>query len=85
MFHLIYFWTLDVNSTASSEITLVRPSVTSFLKILSLVFSDIVHDDSWSWRSQIFEKKIGGPNLGQNGPKSDPKLVFFATFSSLVH
>ena len=50
---LTYFGTLDVSRTASYEITLVhlsvhpsvRPSL-SFLKIESLVFSDIVHDDS---------------------------------------
>ena len=51
----------------------VRPSVhpsLNFLKIESLVFSGIVHDDSWpwlssDWQSQISEeKKIGGPTLG---------------------
>ena len=51
------FWMLDVSQTASYEITLVRQSVCvsacppvcpslSFLKIGSLVFSDIVHDYS---------------------------------------
>ena len=50
-------WMLDVSQTASYEITLVRQSVCvsacppvcpslSFLKIGSLVFSDIVHDYS---------------------------------------
>ena len=38
-------WTLGVSRTASYEITLVRPLL-SFFKIGSLVFSDIVHDDS---------------------------------------
>ena len=45
--------TLDVSRTASFETTLVRLSVRpslrpslSFLKIVSLVFSDIVHGDS---------------------------------------
>ena len=42
------YWTLDVSRTASYEINLVclpvRPSL-SFLKIGSLVFSDIVHDN----------------------------------------
>ena len=48
----ISYWTLDVSWTASYEITLcpfvclsVCPSL-NFLKIGSLVFSDIVHDDS---------------------------------------
>ena len=43
------YWTLDVSWTASFEITIVllsvRPSL-HFLKIGSLVFSDIVHDGS---------------------------------------
>ena len=46
-------WTLDVSRTASYEIILVRLSVClsirpslNFLKIGSLVFSDIGHDDS---------------------------------------
>ena len=44
------YWTLDVDQTASYIITLVRLSVCpslNLLKIGSLVFSDIVHDDSW--------------------------------------
>ena len=47
---------LDVSRAESYEITPVRLSVRlfvrlslSFLKIRSLVFSDIVHDDSWPW------------------------------------
>ena len=50
---LLKYWMLDVSRTASfDEITLVssvRPSVClslSFLKIGSLDFSDILHDDS---------------------------------------
>ena len=39
-------WTLDVSRTASYEINLVCQSVSLFLKIGSLVFSDIVSDDS---------------------------------------
>ena len=45
-------WTLSVSRTASYEITLVSLSVnvsiffSSFLKIESLVSSDIIHDDS---------------------------------------
>ena len=50
----------------------VRPSVCpwlSFLKTGSLVFSDIVHDDSWQWylvtsEARLLKKKYGGPNLG---------------------
>ena len=41
------FWVLIVSWTASYEIaSSVRPSITTFLKIGSLVFSGIVHDDS---------------------------------------
>ena len=55
------FWTLDISQTASYEITLIRLSVRlsvrqsvspffgtslNFLRIESLVFSGIVHDDS---------------------------------------
>ena len=46
------FWTLDVNWTASYEITLVHLSVfpsLTFPKIGSLGFSDILHDDSRTW------------------------------------
>ena len=57
LFYILTFWTLDVSQTASYKITLVRQSVClsvrpsvrpslSFLKIGSLVFSNIVHDDS---------------------------------------
>ena len=48
-FILESYWTLDVSQTASYEITVVRlpihPSV-NFLKIGSLVFPDVVHDNS---------------------------------------
>ena len=47
------FWTLDVSRTVSYEITLIGlsvrlsvPASRNFLKIGSLVFSDIIHDDS---------------------------------------
>ena len=33
----------------------------------------------------MHEKTIWGSNLGQNDPKSGPKLVWFVIFSSLVH
>ena len=48
----VNYWTLDISQTASYEITFVRLSVRpslSFLKIGSLVFCDIVHDDRWPW------------------------------------
>ena len=56
----------------------VRPSL-SFLTIGSLVFSGIVHNDSWpwsiisnGWRSQIFEKKKKKKkNYGLNWGRSD--------------
>ena len=94
------FWMLDVSRTASYEITLIRLSIRpfsvclsvcpslSFLKIGSLVFSDIVHDDSSPWylvtdRAR-FLKKNWWPKFG---PKSGPKVgVFlqFLKFGSLV-
>ena len=50
---ILYYWMLSVSPTASYEITLIRLSVClscrqsqSFLKIGSLFFSDIIHDDS---------------------------------------
>ena len=49
----------------------VRPSVRlslSFLKIESLVFFDIVHDDSWPRYLMTNEARIGGPNLDQMAP-----------------
>ena len=86
-------WRLDVSRAASYEITLVclsvcpsvRPSVhpsLSFLKIGSLVFSDIVRDDSWPWYLVTDEarflkkKKIWRPKFGPNGSKLGPKLGF---------
>ena len=42
----------------------IRPSLT-FLKIGSLDFSDVVHDDSWRWHLVTDEEKMfGGPILG---------------------
>ena len=87
---LIWLWTLDVSRTASYEITLVRLSVRpsvrpslSFLKIGLLLFSDIVHDDSWPWYlatdgAKFLRKKIWRPEFGS-------ETRFFAIFSSLVH
>ena len=90
-----HFWTLDVSRTAPCEITLVRLSVCpsvlpslSFLKIGSLVFSDIVHDDSWPWylvAARFLKKKIGDPNLDQMGQNWAQNWVFwhFLKFGSL--
>ena len=68
------YWTLDVTRTASYEITFVplsvRPSL-SFLKNGALVFSNIVHDDSWPWylltdeARFLKEKKIAAQILVQ--------------------
>ena len=62
----------------------VRPSL-SFLKIGSLLSSDIVHDDSWPWYlmtdSQISEKKL----VARISAKIGPETRYFAIFSSLVH
>ena len=94
-----WFWTLNVGRTASYEnhscpsvCLSVRLSL-SFLKIGSLVFSDIVHNDSWSWylvtdgaRFLKKKKKNWRPEFRPNGPRSGPKQVFFfAIFLSLVH
>ena len=53
----------DVNRTASYEIIHDRLSVgpaLNFLKTGSLVFSDIVHGDSWPWFLVIGEAKFFG-------------------------
>ena len=52
----VFYWTLGVSRPASYEITLARLSI-RFLKIESLVFSEIVHDDSWPWYL-VTEKRI---------------------------
>ena len=85
--------------TASYEITFVllfvclsvRPSL-SFLKIISLVFSDIAHNYSWPWylvtgEARILKKKIEGPNLGKWTKIGSEARVFFChflNFGSLV-
>ena len=58
----------------------VRPSL-SFLKIGSLVFSDIVQGDSWPWYVVTDEARFAGERLAaqiwaKNRLKSGPKLVF---------
>ena len=80
-------WALNFIGTASYEITLVRLSVRpllSFLKIASLVFSDIVHYDRWP-RYPVtdeirFLKKNWRLEFGLNGPNSRPKLGFLPFF-----
>ena len=52
-----------------------------FLKFGSLVFLEIAYYDILqqfltSSRDKIWKKKNGGPNLGQNMPKSQRKLGF---------
>ena len=72
--------------TASYQITLVRPYVCpslNFLKIGSLGFFDIVHDDSWLWylvadEARFFFKKNWQSEFGPKGPKSGPKLGFLS-------
>ena len=89
-----WYWTLYLvenvlwNFSFPSDCLSVHPSVhqsvglsLKFFKIRSLVFSHIVHDDSWPWylvtdEARFFFKEIGSPNLGQNGPKSSPQLGF---------
>ena len=69
------YWTLDVIQTASYEILLVRLSVCpslNFLKIGSIVFHGILHDDSFPW----YLATEGGPEFGPNGVKSGPELGF---------
>ena len=80
------FWTLDISQTASYEITLIRLSVRlsvrisappflgsslSFLRIKSLVFAGIIHDDSWPWylvtdEPRFLKKKNNNLNQTQN-------------------
>ena len=83
----------DVRRTASYEITLVRlsfrPSL-SFLKIGSLVFSEIVHDESWprflvTDGARFLKKKTLAAQICAKWAKIGPKKSFFAIFSSLVH
>ena len=90
--------TLDVNLTVSYEITLVRLSIRpsvhvslGFLKIGSLVFSDIVHYDSLPWdpvtdAATFLIKIYGGSNLGQVGKRWAWNFSFcdFLKFGSLV-
>ena len=99
---LIYLLLDAPRPTASYEIILVRLSVhlsvrpfvrlsLTFLKIGSLDFPDIVHNDSWSWYLLTYKarllKKNGGPTkFGSNRHKSGQNAVFchFLEFGSYV-
>ena len=77
-------WMLDVSRTASYEINLVCLPVRQlllFLKTGSLVFSDIVHDDSWPWylvtdEGRFLKKRNWRPKFRPNCSKSGSKLGF---------
>ena len=68
----------------SSVCVSVRPSIRpaiSFLKIGSLVFSDIVRDDSWSWhlvtdKVRFLKKEIVSLNLGPTNLNQVQNEVF---------
>ena len=67
-------WTLDVSCPSPS-----------FLKIGLLVFSDIVHQDSWPWylvtdKARFLKKKIWRSKLVSNVPKLDQRLGFLSFF-----
>ena len=92
---LFISWKLDVNQTMSYEITLVllfvRTSVhlsLILLNIWSLVFSDIVHDDSWqryvvTVKARFFFKELAA-QIWPNGPKSDTKWGFLPFYWAWV-
>ena len=68
----------------------VQPSL-SFLKIRSVIFNDIVHDDSWPWyletdKVRFLKKNIGGLSLGPMGLNQAQIEIFphFLEFGSLV-
>ena len=91
-----YFWKLNVSRAAFYEFILVCLSVClsvrtslNFLKIGSLIFSDIVHDDNWPWylvtdEAIFLKKKIGSPNLGPTSLNKG-QYDFFVIFLSLGH
>ena len=68
----------------------ICPSL-SFLKIRSVIFNDIVHDDSWPWHLETGEvrflkKNIGGSSLGPMGLNQAQIEIFphLLEFGSLV-
>ena len=77
--------------------SLLRLSVrsSSFLKIGSLIFSDIIHVDSWPWYlvidvASFLKKYFDGPNLGPMGLNQAQNEVAILlsldhTFSLKVH
>ena len=97
---LFWFWTLDVSRQRLMKSLLpVCPSICPsahpslrFVKIVSLVFSDIVYHDSWPWYLvteefflKIFEKKVLAAQIWAKWAKIGPEPRFFVIFSSLVH
>ena len=91
------FRKLHVSGTASYEITLVHLCICqsvclslSFFKIGSLVFSNIVHDDSWPGypltdRARFLNKKNLAAWICAKWIKIRPKTKFLDIFWSLVH
>ena len=90
------YWTLDVNWTAPYEITLARLSIClsvrsslSFLKIESLAFSNIVHDNSWPWylrsdKVRFLKKRLATRIWGQRA-QIRSKMRFFVILLNLDH
>ena len=61
----------SLSSVCQSICPSLRPLL-SYLKIRLLVFSDILHDDSWPWylvtdEAGFSKKGFGGPNLDPMG------------------
>ena len=57
----------------------------NFLKIESLVFFDIVHDDSWLTKPYIWKKIFSGLNLGVTDLNQVRYDFFFAIILGLIH
>ena len=61
----------------------------NFVKIGSIIFSDIVRDDSWPWYlvtdKARFLKESFLTEFGLNWKKIGPKIRFFAIFANLIH
>ena len=93
MHALFKFWMLNFGWTTYHEITLVNLSVPlsislsvhpslNFIKIGSLVFSNIVNDESWPWylvteKARILKKHLVA-QIGPNGPKLGPNWGFLS-------
>ena len=69
--------------------SLLLMNLLSFLKIRSLVFSDILHDDSWPWylvtARFLKKKKKMAAQIWTEWENIGPKTRFFAIFLSVVH